>query len=330
MGRRASICTLVIWAFVWNAGQAWPAPFDLIVCGSGGDEEYSARFSEWGERLRKVLVEGLNHPEESVRLLTESGADEAGVSSLEGIRAAIGQYAQRVTERDVLFLYLIGHGNYRRGAAKLNIPGPDLSADDLAIMLEEVSAGRIVVVNAASTSAAFINVLSGDGRIICTSTKSVEERNTTRFMAFFIQALEEGSADQNRDDRVSVLEICQQASSLTQAGYAGEGLIATEHALLDDNGDGLGSRLPLAPAAGEGSDGGLAADCYLKDFQFPAGTSNELIDAYRTALREVEAFIAGKPEGGGDAYYARLETLLVKAARLHRKIRSGGSDGGGK
>jgi hypothetical protein len=148
-------------------------------------------------------------------------------------------------------------------------------------------------------------------------------------MEYFIQALEDGSADQNRDDRISVLEICQQASSLTQAWYTGEGLIATEHALLDDNGDGLGSRLPLTGAADAG-DGALAGRCYLKDFQFPAGASTELIDAYRTSLREIEVFIAGKPEGGGDAYYTRLEALLVRAARLHREIRAGGTGVGEK
>ena len=332
MGRCAPICLLAIWTLVCGAGGVWGAPFDLIVCGSGGEEGYRARFAGWGGRLRKVLVEDLKHPVENVRLLTESGGGAAGVSSLKNIGAAIERVAQRVTERDDLFVYLIGHGSYRRRTAKLNIPGADLSAGDLETMLKRVGAGRIVVVNAASASAAFINVLSSEGRIVCTSTKSVEERNATRFMDAFIQALEEGSADQNRDGRVSVLEACQQAASLTQAWYTGEGLIATEHALLDDNGDGLGSRLPLVQGSGEGQavDGALAERCYLKDFQFPPGTSAELIDAYRAALQDVEAFIRQKPEGGGDGYASQLEALLVKAARIHRKIRAGTpkADGG--
>ncbi|MCZ6633314.1 MAG: hypothetical protein O7G87_07905, partial [bacterium] len=222
----------MIWICVLANGQAWSAPFDLIVCGSGGEVEYQERFVDWGGRLKRVLVEDLGHRSENVRLLTESGEDADGKSDLSEIRAAFQRLGKQVGERDDLFVYLIGHGSFRRKVAKLNIPGADLSADELDGLLTGVSARRIVVVNGASASAAFINALSGDGRIICTSTKSVDERYATQFMEYFIQALEEESADQNRDDRISVLEACQQAASLTEAWYMGAGLLATEHGLL--------------------------------------------------------------------------------------------------
>ena len=293
------------------------APFDLIVCGSGGQPDYSQRFAAWGERLRQALVQNMHHPPQNIRLLTESSS--ASPSSLEHIAASIDQLVQSLDREDVLFVYLIGHGSYRNDTAKLNIPGPDLSAAALDSMLQKSAAGRIVVINAASASAAFINVLSAPGRIVCSSTSSVEERNATWFMEYFAQGLEEESADQNRDERISILEACRQAAELTGAHYAADNLIATEHALLDDDGDGLGSRLPLD---GDDDDGALAARTYLKDFRFPPQVPASVVHAYRTSLRQVEEFIRQKGTIEEGEYYKRLEELLVRTAQLNRQIRS--------
>lgn len=112
--------------------------------------------------------------------------------------------------------------------------------------------------------------------MVCAASKSVDEKNATEFMEYFIQAIEDGSADQDRDERISLLEACRQAAALTDAYYMGRGLIATEHALIDDNGDGQGTRLAgdlqsgaaaETPAAdtNDRRDGALAEQCFLKE-----------------------------------------------------------------
>jgi hypothetical protein len=312
--------------------------FDVIISGKGGEQEYALRFAEWGLRLKKVLVESLGHPAENVILLTDppgdTPLDRTRPSRLEDIRKAIEASAARVTPRDNLFIYLIGHGSFQAGESKLNIDGPDLSAADLKSFLENIQARRVVVVNAASASAGFVNALSADGRIVCTSTRDVDERNATDFMEYFIAGLEDGSADQDRDERISILEAAQQAAALTAASYTGRGLLLTEHALIDDNGDGLGTRLPLGAAdapergrAGQAAaatnsplDGAAAASCYLKDFIFPPSVPKELVDAYLAALDEVEQLKRNKSQLEAADYRAQLETLLIKAARLNREI----------
>ena len=309
---------LMILVVLW-CGGAGAAPFDLIVCGSGGREEYQRRFADWGQRLRTALVERMHHPSENVHLLTESAS--TALSSRENVAAALDLIGRRLEAEDPLFVFLIGHGSYRDGVAKLNLPGLDLSAGDLDSMLQERVSERIVVVNAASASAPFINLLSAPGRVICTSTRSAEERNATWFAEGLLRAIEEGSADQNRDERISVLEACQQGAALTRARYDEKRLITTEHALIDDDGDELGSRLPLDE---QSTDGALAAKIYLRDFRFPPGLSPRLIADYRAALDRVEAFIDRKGKMEQDEYYQHLEDLLVQVARLNREIRGGG------
>ena len=204
----------------------------------------------------------------------------------------------------------------------INIPGPDLDAETLGGLLDAAPAKRHILVNAASASAGFINALSGKNRIVCAATKSTEERNATEFMQYFLQGLEDGSADRDRDERISLLELCTQASALTAAWYTSEGLISTEHALLDDNGDGLGTRLPIEPGAN--ADGANARTCYVKDYTFPPSVSAELIAEYKSSLAAVEALTAKKAEMDAPAYYAELERLLVKAARANCEIRKAG------
>ena len=314
-GGLGGIC-LVLW-LVLGYVESEGAAFDIIICGSGGEEVYLERFGDWGQRLRTVLVDQCAHLAKNVQLLTETGEGVDGKSSLDGIRDVMRDFSSKVTDRDDVFVFLIGHGSFRQQVAKLNVPGPDLTVEDLSGFLKMFSARRVVVVNGASMSAPFVNALSQRGRVICASTRSVDQRNATHFMGFFIQALEDGSADQDRDERISVLEICTQASSLTDAWYVGEGLIATENAILDDDGDGLGTRLS---DIGEG-DGALAVRCFLLDFRVPKGTAPELVEAYGEAIDEVQDLIKKKAGMDSMSYYQLLESKLLKAARLNREIR---------
>ena len=301
-------------------GQARAAAFDVIISGSGGEAIYAERFGDWAQRLRQALIDRCGHPKDHVRLLNETGENADGVASKQGIGKALRELSERVTPSDDAFVFLIGHGTYRRRVAKLNLPGPDLTAAELDGLLKLLPARRVVIVNSASMSAPFVNALSRDGRIVCASTRNANQRDATRFMGFFVQALEDGNADQNRDDRISILEICTQAASLTDAWFLGEGLIPTENAILDDNGDGLGTR--LSDLRVDAGDGAVATRCFLRDFRVPKGASPELVRAYGEAIDAVQALVAQKAMMDSVAYYHLLERELVKAARLNRAIKS--------
>jgi len=327
----AALCMVMI------APAARAASYHALLCGSGGEAEYSEKFRDWGNRLRDTLVMRLGVPIDNLVLLTEPETDNAPALTtinLESIRAVFAAMSDSVTPDDDLFVYFIGHGSYLKNISKFHIPGADLTADELGALLEAIPARRTIVLNGTSSSAGFINVLSGEGRVICAATKSVSEINATEFMGFFIEGLEDGSADRNHDDRISFLEACEQASELTASWYSTEGLIATEHAILDDNGDGLGSRLPIEifdlsteedednTGGDEFLDGALARQCYIKDYSFHPSVPQELIDTYLSALVEVETLKGEKLQLAEEAYFAQLEELLLKAARTNREIRS--------
>jgi hypothetical protein len=317
---------------------AWAAPYAIIIGGSGGDTTYQTRFHDWGGRLVSVLETKMAFPRGNIWYLAEPTETDAPQwdkeTSVDNIRSVFEMASDKLGPEDDLFVFLIGHGSYQRKISKLNIPGPDLSAKDLGALMVDMKARYSVVINSTSTSAGFINELSSPNRIICTATKSTEERNATEFMEYLIQVLEEGSADLNHDERISVFEACKQAATLTGVAYDGEGLIATEHAILDDNGDGLGTRLVAefesetrkeAALREEVSiDGGVASEVFIREFQFPADAPADLIQTYKARLASIELLIEQKDSLTATEYFTQLEALLITAAEANRTIRSYG------
>jgi hypothetical protein len=298
-------------------------PFAMIICGSGGNEEFTQRFRGWGNRLYQVLTNELEMPAANVSLLMDDDTSTEKLSR-ETIQVALESLGAAMTDEDDLFLFIIGHGSHLAGESKINIPGPDFTARDIRDWTDVMRMRRLTVINAASASAGFINELSGPDRIICSATKSVEEKNATEFMEHFITGLEDGSADLDRDTRVSVYEACEQAAMLTRVWYESEGLISTEHALLDDNGDRLGSRLAEPPEEGDDPDridGSLAKRTWLRDFSFPEHVPQDLIDTYLENLNAVEELKIRKDMMEEVTYYAELEKYLIEAARANARIR---------
>jgi len=156
-----------------------------------------------------------------------------------------------------LLVVLIGHGTADARGARVNLPGPDLTAEALDALLATAGGDPVAVVVATSSSGAFLKPLARPGRVVVTATRAGGERQATRFAAHFAEAFAGEAADADKDGRISLLEAFRYAESEVERSFASASQLQTEHPVLDDDGDG---------AAGEG-DGRLAAGFYLA----PAG-----------------------------------------------------------
>jgi hypothetical protein len=124
--------------------------------------------------------------------------------------------------------------------AKFNLRGPDLTATELALDLQPFTR-PLVIINAASASAPFMNLLKGPDRIVVTSTRSGYQQNYARFGLYLAEAIADPRGDLDKDGQTSVLEAYISAAQSVAEFYKTEARLATEHALLDDNGDGRGT-----------------------------------------------------------------------------------------
>jgi hypothetical protein len=228
-----------------------------------------------------------------------------------------------------LWLVFIGHGTYDGHSTKFNLRGPDISATDLAAALKPCLR-PLAVIDCASASGPFINALSGPNRVIITATRSGSEVNATRFGGYLAKAIADPAADLDKDGQTSLLEAFLLASRETQQFYREAGRLATEHALLDDNGDGLGTpadwfsgvRAVKTAANGKSVDGVRARQMMLVRSQVEQELSPEVRarrDDLEKQLSDLHSRKGGMKE---DDYYKQLEGILIETARLYEKKRS--------
>jgi len=223
-----------------------------------------------------------------------------------------------------MWLVFIGHGTFDGRAAKFNLRGPDISADEVAAALKSCKR-PLAVIDSASASGPFINALSAPGRVVITATRSGYEENVTRFGNYLARDVADPAADLDKDGQTSLLEAFLMASRQTRDFYKDAGRLATEHALIDDNGDGLGTpadffrgvRAVKKAANGKTVDGVRAHQMNL----VRSANEQELSPALRARRDEMETQLSAlrdrKSQLKEDDYYNQLEKILVGMARLY-------------
>jgi hypothetical protein len=234
--KRISVLILI------GAAALQASTYYVTIGGLGGEPEYDQRFSGWAKDIDKALKSA---PDGKVDTLFGPAATR------EAIRAVLNRISKEAKPQDALVVMLIGHGTFDGADYKINLPGPDLSAIELASLLDRVPATRQLVVNMTSSSGGSIDALRKENRVIVTATKTGTEKNATVFARYWVEALNDPAADTDKNETVSALEAFRYADQKTARFYETQKRIATEHAMLEDTGKGEGVRAP-SPENGEG------------------------------------------------------------------------------
>lgn len=294
-----------------------PNKFAVIINGAGGEPEYAKQFERWSKELSSVLSDRFGFDSKQIRVLTEKQA------TAEEVKRTFASLKTELDANNLLFVFLIGHGSFDGKESKFNLVGRDLAASEYNVMLSALPTRRIVVFNMASASGEFIKTLAAKGRIVVTATRSGQETNATRFTGFLIAALNANDGDTDQDGHTSVLEAFVYATRLTDDFYKRAGRLASEHAILDDNGDGVGHE---KVEAGEGL---LARATYLDSLsgeEAAASAATGRLLTERARLEgEIEQLIARKASMPESEYEANLERLFIQLAKVNRSIKQAGS-----
>lgn len=301
--------------------QADPAPERvsvIIATGASGEEAYAKPFAESTTNWQRAAK--------------AAGAQVTTLSSGQGSAHEQLRKALESEPRDSsapLWLVLIGHGTFDGREGKFNLSGNDLAASELASWLKPLQR-PVVVICGFSASGPFLKPLSGPERLVVTATRSGSENNYARLGGYLSETIADPTADLDKDGQTSLLEAWLGAAQRTADFYKNEDRLATEHSLLDDNGDGFGTpadwfqgvRVVKKSSGAQTADGLRAHQMHL----IPSPAERDLSVAQRAERDSLEREIAQlrdlKATLPPDDYYAKLEALLIRLAGLYNSAKS--------
>lgn len=306
----------------------------ILVRGAAGATDYEKRFDnmtrQWiqaadsaGLQVKVVGFEhSINETASAIAELNVSGP-EISTPTAPHHRVQLEQVFSNVSlhGNDPLWIIYVGHGSFDGRTARLNLKGPDVSDRDLADWLSPVKRPVILIIGSAS-SAPFMKTLAGPDRTIITATRSSSEESYSYFGEYLCRSFENPKADLDLDQAVSVLEAFIFASRSVVDFYQQNQRMVTEHAALDDSGDGLGAQadqfIGLEPK-GDSKDGIKSRGRYLIPPDSDLGLSPEwleerlIVEQKLISLRKLKDSIAPQD------YQQRLESVLLELARGYAK-----------
>jgi len=311
---RSSTLVIAIFLLLFARSVSAQDTHLVVITGVGGDEEHTNTFHKWATMMIDAARKKDGLPAANIIYLSEKPDLEPslikGRSTRENIQKTLTDLAGRARPNDAVFIVLIGHGSFDGQQAAFNLPGPDLTPADYGRLLGRFASQRVAFVNTAASSGAFVPAVAGPGRVVVTATKTGGERNETRFPEYFVEAFTDEAADRDRNGRVSIAEAFEYAKAKVVRTFEQEGLLLSEHAVLEDGMNGsLASSLFLAPAAG-------AAKVDTSDPAIRA-----LVEERDAIERQIAALRLMKPSMDAAQYDAQMEKLLTDLALKTKAIR---------
>ena len=322
---KTAIFALCILAVSPAVAVAQPARHAVLIQGASGEPLFAKQHRGWLDQLATTFRDKFKMGPSQLTVMAETAGEGELRSTSENVRAKFAELAKTLQPADVLFVMLIGHGTADTTGAKFNLVGPDLTVADWKAVLAPIKS-RVVFVNSSSASFPFAAGLTGDKRIIITSTSIISQRYATIFADAFIQALNAEAADLDKNSRISMWEAFFYTSRMVKQYYEQKGQLATERPLIEDNGDGVGREALSAT----GEDGTLSTMTYLDAVVEAKPTDpalQMLLQKQELLTIQIDDLKRKKASMPPAEYDAAWEKLMIELATVGAEIRAKGGKG---
>jgi len=223
-----------------------PDTYVLIVSGVNKAPEEIQSKDRAVLRLRKFFLNKAEVKADRLKVLVDedSFARKYGdVSNAENLKKTFEQFAALVKPSDRFIFYYVGQANIAAGELRINLPGKDITHNQLINLLNQVKVSSMLIILDCPRAGLAIKPLAGASRIIVAGSRA-DQPYSTRFSDYFVPALDEAASDTNMDGRISLLEAFTLASKKLDDLYREQDLLKTETAILEDNGDGIPTQQP--------------------------------------------------------------------------------------
>jgi hypothetical protein len=303
----------LLWLAISVRG-AQGAAYYITIAGLGGEPDYEQRFTALAKDLDKLLKESAGTP----HVYTLTG----GESTRAHVTETFMTIAREAKPEDDLVVMLIGHGSFDGTQYKFNLPGPDISAAELASWCDRIAAKRQLIVNTTSASGGSLMALRKPNRAVITATKAGTEKNATVFARYWVEALRDPATDIDKNEAISALEAFQYAERKTAAFFESQKRLATEHPQFEDTGKGEAVRAP-STESGEGLLLSTFTLLRIGAAQKAAAADpakRDLLAKKEALEQKIDKLKYEKAAMSEDDYKGQLTAALVELARVQQEL----------
>jgi hypothetical protein len=296
----------------------------LVIVGASGESSYAEGFKAAAEAWGKAAKTA----DASLEIIGLKQAPD------EQDKDTIHEWIQNLDTESAVpaWVVYIGHGTYNRRNAFLNLNGPDLSAKELAEWVPTMNR-TLIFVHGGSASSPFLKELSGSNRILISATRNPDEINYTRFGEYFAEIISTTDGDIDQDGQTSLLEAFLTTADRVEGFYTENGRLASEHSLIDDTGDALGTppdwfrgiRVTKRAKGGQTPDGFRAHQIALIPSELEKNLPPEQRQQRDALEAELETVRKRKDRLAEDDYYGMLEAILLKLSEIYLPTDSEGN-----
>lgn len=300
-------------AAILGTSVAHADSYYVNVAGLGGEADYEQRFGALAADLDRITRAGGS----TAHVVTLAGPQ----ATREHLQQALADIATSAHADDVVVITLVGHGSFDGAQYKFNLPGPDVSAEQLAQWCDRIAATRQLIINTTSASGGSVRALQRHDRVVISATKAGTEKNATVFARYWVEALQDPGADLDKNQVITGLEAFEYATRKTAAFYETEKRLATEHAQFEAG----GRAAPVRDATADDEAGRMLASFAL--VRLGAGTQAATDPAKLALLKQKEQLeqqidvlkyqrAAMSPE----EYRFKLSQALVALAKVQQEL----------
>lgn len=267
-----------------------------IIEGLGGEPVFEENFHTQSQTLAEASASLTDA--DKVTLFSGENATR------ENLLAHFESQSAIMNEDDRAAIYLIGHGSFDGEEYKFNIPGLDITTDDILNILESLPGQNHFLLNTSSTSGALLEPLEGESRILVTATRSGNEKNATVFGEYFVEALSSEDADLNKNNNISIEEAFGYAQRQVEEYFESQGQLATEHSEIIGDGAAQFTLARINPVVISQENPRIA----------------ELQEQLLDIDREIESLQLRRSELSNQEYIVQLQALILQSATINEEI----------
>lgn len=229
----------------------------LIFCGHPGDDAHRQLYADTVDQLTQAMNRHAGFDKRAMTVLFGSdvmlsdGRAAPGSASAactrETMEQAVKSLRKKLKPQDSLWVILIGHSYFDARHSWFNVPGKDIHEEDFAEMFRDIACRELVFWVTLPASGFYTKPLAERGRVVISATEPDRETNETTFPHVLadVLAVPPTEPDADGDGQVSVFDVYVHTVRTVAQRYQDDNALSTEHAQLEDNGDGRGSEAHL-------------------------------------------------------------------------------------